>query len=473
MADHNPARRRARRGFPRLVGGLEAFYLEPAALPEHFSPTSYGMVMTPTQIESARPVPGTAPDPFVPESATGKMDVAGTVADELDAERHMIPLMACLRRGDNPVELLAGQVYRHRLDPFSTDLSFPDRWVEERIIDDGEPTLFPDVRPQSVAIAFTENANTTITIAQQGEIPNVHALPVETAGGASPGGYQVYLIGLPRYDLRDVDAAADTLNIHLQVVSSDATTITVLAKIGDASGFGATQSVIPITAPVNGRPPTTGELLDSNGSGALGNADTPLVAYAVVTTPANIEAGDEHRADYPRNGWTHAPSASPILKASAAKILLPDRAGNLVDVACVASGSVTITPPFRVVPCAPGAFRRLGRAGRLAVSWAITEEWVSIIRDHYLTTPPDAQRFGVQVDLESVGNIAPGFRSKVRLTSRNLRLGGSTKAVTGDDDRQQAWTATAHEAPSDPSGYIAPIVIEVTNSMPTLPAPAA
>lgn len=473
MADHNPARRRGRRGWPRLVGGTEAFYLEPGSLPEHFDPVSYGMVMTPTQVASARPAGSTALDAFEPEAAGGKLDLAGPNVFELDAESFIIPMAACLRGADNPVELLSGEVWRHRLDPLSTDITFPGRWFEERMIDDGEPTLFTDLRPQSVVINFTENAQVTATLTQQAERASVHVLPVETVGGATVGGYQVYLIGLPRYDLRDVDAAADTLNIHLQVVSSDATTITVLAKIGDASSFGATESIIPITAPVDGRPPTTGELVDSNGSGGLGSGDLPLLAYAVVATPAAIEAGDEHRADYPRPEWVHAPSTSPILRASGARILLPDRAGNLTDTACVASGSVTITPPFRVVPCAPGGWRQTARAGRLSVAWQITEEWRTIIRDHYRTTPPSGQRFGVEVDLQSVGEIATGFRSRVRLNSRNLVITGPTKAVSGDDDRQQQWSATAHEASADPDGYVAPVVIEVDNTMATLPAPAA
>lgn len=468
----NPANRRGRRGWPRLVGSDPVFHLEPSALPEHYDPVSYGMVMTPTQVESGRPATSSALDAFQPEAASGKLDMAGPIVHELDAESAMIPLLAALRRADNPVELLAAQVYRHRVDPLSTDLTFPGHYLDERSIDDGEPVLFTGVRPQTLAYAFTENANVTLTLTQQAERGIVHVLPAETVGGAAPGGYSIYVIGFPRYDMRDTGAAAGDLDIDIQVVSSTATEITVLCKRGDAVAFGATQSVIPITSPVDGRPPTTGTLIDSNGSGAFSNADLPLVAYATVATPANIEAGDEWVAAYPRPVWTHTPSTSPILRASGAKILLPDRAGNLVDVACVASGSITITPPFRVVPCAPGAYRQLARAGRLAIAWQITEEWRSIINDHYKVTPPSGQRFGAEVTFESVGEIATGFRSSVRLISRNLKITGSTKGVSGDDDRQQQWSATAHQAASDPDGYVAPLVVEVVNSMPTLPAPA-
>lgn len=354
---------------------------------------------------------------------------------------------AMLGKSASPTSPETG-AYLHKLDRLETGVTFAPWLSAMAWRNDGMGQRFADCLLDSLELTWAEKAVLSVTakfVATRGDYWADDAPQGSGTGTAVP-----MLRGINALNF-NADNALN--NVWVKVTATATGTVTVKAKVGDATVYGSGTQVI-----------TRGvwtQLRDQTGA-LMGDAANPIEYYMPATGSIDASAPDEAKFLWRRDQW--APSyADPTL--------VPNETYSRVYIdgteTEIQSGKLTITKPSAAMHgFGRAAARRTRTRGNQKVMLSFSREYLDLeVRRRIETGKP----FAWVLDLRSpagigtTGNLFYGFRFTGLNCVPTTNTPASNQSPTKSDESMEAQLA-----PSSDGTYPADLTVEILNSIPDL-----
>lgn len=384
-----------------------------------------------------------------PEGVDGKKHAGGPIEASMRPVEYTrwIASMQTKHTTTNPGTL----AYLHKMFPSGATDSI-DTFTGLISRDDGLPQRFLGARPGNMSFTVSKEGDGGI-LAISFEVKSVEGdyWPFATVVAGS-GADDPTLRGIPPYAMwTDADAAERMIFVKITDVTNIGAAIPnvqVVAKIGTAATYGATETTVYIGVNSDTGLPYYNELLDSNGTGPIGGDGNALrVHFPTVTSLAVNDAWSWTDA---RTVWSPSNVDIPAFNEVQARIFVDG------DAYCIDEFTLEVGQELEEVFCIGGRVPdEIVPIGTREVTLEMSRRYRDLSLRKKLET---GQTMSFRADFYTKDFIEGTTKYRFSIIAANVKLSGPTASVESPDEFIETITGTCH--PSSDVTYPDDVVFE-------------